>query len=324
MKNNILVIGGAGYIGSNIVDELIVRKDNVIIFDDISTGFIKACNPKAKLIKGSFTDVNKLIKVIKDNKIDAIVCMAAKTKVGESVQLPLMYYRTNLDGILSVLEAMKRTNCKNLVFASSAAIYGNIKDNKPLKEDLKTIPCNPYGRTKLMSEKIIQDVAKANNFNYAMFRIFNVAGAGKNGVRAEKASWLVPCITRSFINKQKFIINGSNYDTKDGTTVRDYVHVLDVAHGFCLGVDFVLKNKSGIFNLCSGKGISTKEVYKAAVKELKQKPNFEIKGNRSGDPGVLVVSNLKAKKELKWNPINSSIDKVIKSDYLFQKIIIKK
>ena len=320
MRKNVLVIGGAGYIGSNIVDELISRKDNVIIYDDISTGFKNACNKKAKVIKGSFTDEKKLIKVIKDNKINVIVCMAAKTKVGESVQKPLMYYQTNINGILSVLEAMKKTKCKNLVFASSAAIYGNIKGNKPLKEDLKTIPCNPYGRTKLMSEKIIKDVAEANNFTYAMFRIFNVAGAGKNnGVRAKKASWLIPCITRSFINKQKFIINGGNYKTKDGTTVRDYVHVVDVAHGFCLGVDLVSKNKSGIFNLCSNKGVSTKEAYLTAVKILKQKKNFEVKGNRSGDPGVLIGDNTKAKKILKWKPINSDIGNIIKTDYLFQK-----
>ena len=324
MKNNVLVIGGAGYVGANIVDELFSRKDNIVIYDDFSTGFKEACNKKAKVVKADFCDTKKLVSTIRQNKINVIVCMASKIKVWESVEKPLMYYNVNIKGILSVLDAMKATNCKKLVFASSAAIYGNIKGTKPLNENLKSIPCNPYGRTKLMSEKIIIDVCEALGFKYAMFRIFNVAGASKhNGVRVKKASWLIPCITRSLLNKQKFVINGGNYKTKDGTTVRDYVHVLDVAHGFCLGVDLVNKNKSGIFNLSSGKGTSTKEAYLAAIRVLKQKGNYEIKGNRSGDPGTLIGNCSKAKKILKWKPINSNIENIIKNNYLFQKKLIK-
>ncbi len=318
--NNILVIGGAGYIGSVLVEDLINNKQKVVVYDDLSTGFKSQVHPKAKFIKGCMKDTKKLSLVIKQNKITHIVLLAAKIKVGESTQKPLEYYDTNVNGLISVLEAMKNAKCHNLVFASSAATYGDIKSNKPLSENLVTKPCNPYGWTKYIDEQIIKDYSKTNKINYLLLRFFNVSGASsskKYGIYDKNTSLLIAKINDAIINNKQFKIFGGKYKTKDKTALRDYIDVRDVSNAIVLGIDYLKKNKSDVFNICSSVKISVLDVIKTAQKVTNKKLNYTITDNRPGDPEILIGDNKKIKAKLNWKP-KYDLKEMILSDYQFR------
>lgn len=321
---NILVIGGAGYIGS-VVCEKLVKKHKVVIIDDLSTGFKQLINKKAKFIKGSLLQTNLLVKTIKENKIGLVICLAAKIVVSESASKALEYYETNVNGCLSLMKAMSVTKVNKLIFASSAAVYG-VPQTKVINETHIQNPCNVYGVTKSIDEKIIANIGKQFNINYLIFRFFNVSGASDSltyGLLKKYPTWLIASINKSIINKEKFNIYGGKYSTKDHTALRDYIHVEDIANAHCLGVDYLINKKpSAILNLGLGKAYTVKEVYDCATKLFKAKNNLVIKPNREGDPDCLLSNISQAKKILKWSP-KYKLEDMITSDYKFQKKFIK-
>jgi UDP-glucose 4-epimerase len=293
---NVLITGGAGYIGS-VITEQFVKKHNVVILDDLSTGKLSLVNSKAIFINGSILNKSLLDKVFKKYHFDLVIHLAAKTVVPESVIKPKLYYQHNVVGTKNILLTMKKHSCKNIIFASSAAVYGEPRTNI-LKEDSIKKPCNPYGETKLQAELLIQK----SNVNYFILRFFNVAGASqslKYGMTKEKPTLLIPVVNKLISEHKKPIIYGNQYDTRDGTCIRDYVHVQDLATACLLTLPLLTKNKSGIYNLGSGKGYSVLEIVKLACIINKVKFQYILKPNRSGDPSTLITSINEAKKGLK-------------------------
>lgn len=320
----ILNIGGAGFIGSVATELFIKNGHKVIILDDLSTGFKKLVHPKAKFIKGSMLDYKLLDKIFKQNKIDAVALYAAKIVVPESVAHPNDYYLTNVGGTATVLKAMTANNVKNIIFASSAATYGVCK-KVPVDEKSPTNPCNPYGASKLMCERLLADANKAHGINYIAFRFFNVAGAsssGKYGMMKTKPSLLIPAINDAILNGRKVSIFGNKYKTKDGTCLRDYIHVEDLAYAALAGLEMLKKNKSGIYCLGSNSGYTVLDICKQAKKFVDKNLEWEFKPNRAGDPDALITSNAKAHKELKWN-VKYTLKDMIVSDYKFRKTHVK-
>lgn len=318
---NVLITGGAGYIGSVTAELFLNNKHNVIIYDDLSTGFLKLVHKRAKFVKASILNYKKLVETFKKYKVEAVVHLAAKIVVPESVAKPFEYFETNVNGTTNILKAMNECKVNKIIFASSAAIYGNIK-KVPISEDDHKNPINPYGQTKLIDEMLIKNNAVINsNFKYVNLRFFNVAGAsdsGKYGMLKQKPSLLIPCISDSFIKNTQFSIYGNNYKTIDKTALRDYIDVNDIANAILLSIKYLNKNKYGTFNLGTNKGCTVKQVYDTAVKVLKMKPNFGYKPNRPGDPDKLLTTNKLAKTKLKWSPTHSIKDMIV-SDFKFRK-----
>lgn len=320
----ILNIGGAGFIGS-VATELFIKKGHkVIVLDDLSTGFKKLVHPQATFIKGSMLDYNLLNKIFKKYKVDVVALYAAKIVVPESVAKPNDYYLTNVGGTATVLKAMHENNVKNIIFASSAAVYGVCK-KVPVDEKSPTNPCNPYGASKLMCERLLIDANKAYKTNFIAFRFFNVAGAsdsGKYGMMKKNPSLLIPAINDCVIKHKTVSIFGNKYKTKDGTCLRDYIHVSDLANAALIALNQLKKNKSGIYCLGSNSGFTVLEVVKT-VKELVDKNlKYEFKANRPGDPDALITSNKKAYKQLNWK-VKYSLKDMIISDYNFRKTKVK-
>ena len=313
----VLITGGAGYIGS-IITERFVKKHSVVVLDDLSTGKKQLLNPKAIFVKGSILNKNLLDKIFAKYQFDLVIHLAAKTVVPESVAKPKLYYQHNVVGTKNILSIMKKYQCNKLIFSSSAAIYGQPKVDLIKEETLKK-PCNPYGKTKLQAETLIRQA----NVNYAILRFFNVAGASnslKYGMMKEKPTLLISAVNKIISEGHKPIIYGNQYKTKDGTCIRDYVHVEDLAKACELTLPLLIKNKSKIYNLGSGKGYSVLEIIKLACKINKVKLAYTFKPNRPGDPSILITSINKVFNELRWKPKYSILD-MIKTDYLFRKKI---
>lgn len=322
---NILVVGGAGYIGSHVVYELTrVEGNNIIVLDNLSTGNIEAVHKQVKFYEGDQRDSQILEKVFTENKIDVVMHFSAKLIVPESVDMPLEYYDNNVFGVIALLKAMKTHNVKNIVFSSTAAVYGDVKGDKPLVEELPKEPINPYGQSKLMCEKIIQDVSKAEGFNFCIFRYFNVAGADKSGeigqaTKGRQLTHLLPVIIESLEGvRDKMTIFGDDYETRDGTCVRDYIHVSDLAKSHILGAKHVMGDKSGIFNLGYSQGVTVMEMVKEVEKVTERKVPYEIGPRRDGDPAILVASNVKATNDLGFKK-EEDLESMIKSDLNWRK-----
>lgn len=317
---NILIIGGAGYIGSVIVEKLLKENNCVVIYDNLSTGYDPTLsNPKAKFIKGDMLDTNFLVRTIKANKIEIVIALAAKIIVSQSMEQPIEYFENNICGIISILKAMNLTNTKKIIFSSSAAVYGQCS-NKSICEDDSKMPINPYGQSKLTCEWLIENAKKAYGINYVIFRFFNVAGASdslKNGLRNNSSALLIPCINKAIIEHKNPLIFGNDYKTKDGTCIRDYIHVEDLANAHVFALDYLNSDKFNIFNLGSGLGYSVLEIMNQTKQILNVNFSIEIKSRRKGDPDILVTNNSKILKELKWVPIKNIKD-MIKSDYEFR------
>lgn len=313
---SILVCGGAGYIGSHMVAHLLENNEDVVIIDNLQKGH-KESLLGGKLYVGDLRDSEFLDKVFHQNNIEAVIDFAADSLVGESVQNPIKYFENNVGSTLNLLKAMNKHKVKYIVFSSTAATYGE-PENLPILEKDKTIPTNPYGESKLSVEKILKWCDKAYGIKYTALRYFNAAGAlesGKIGESHDPETHLIPLILQVALGKrEKIMIFGDNYNTKDGSCIRDYVHVSDLASAHLLALK-KLKNggSSTIYNLGNGKGFSVKEVINTAKKVTGINIKSEIVDRREGDPAVLVASSEKAIKGLGWKPKFNSLEKIIET-----------
>ena len=312
---SILVCGGAGYIGSHTVHELVNQGKEVIIVDNLQTGHMKAVNPKAKFYKGDIRDAEFLDKVFSENKVEAIIHFAANSLVGESMEKPLLYFNNNVYGMQVLLESMVKHDIKNIVFSSTAAVYGEPK-KIPILEDDETNPTNTYGETKLTMEKMMKWVNKAYGITFVSLRYFNACGALLDGSIGEDhfpESHLIPLILQVPLKKRDAItVFGEDYETPDGTCIRDYIHVLDLADAHIKAVDYLQKgNESNIFNLGNGVGFSVKEIIDSAKQATNEDIKVVIGERRAGDPAKLIASNEKARKILGWEPKYTDVKDVI-------------
>ena len=318
-----LVLGGAGYIGSHAVNKLIENNYDVIVVDNLQSGHEEAINSKAKFYKGDIRDKNFLSDVFKKENIDGVFHFAANSIVGESMKEPLMYFNNNVYGMQILLEVMKEHNVNKIVFSSTAATYGEPKQ-VPITEDMETCPTNTYGETKLVMEKMMKWCDKAYGMKYVALRYFNVAGAHVSGSIGEDHSpetHLIPLILQVPLGKREFIsIFGDDYDTEDGTCIRDYIHVIDLANAHILAVEHLRGgNSSNIFNLGNGSGFSVKEMIEAARRVTGHEIPAKICERRAGDPARLIASAEKARNTLKWSPKYTNVEDIIASAWNWHK-----
>ena len=319
----ILVLGGAGYIGSHTVYEVINNDEDVVVIDNLQTGHEKAIHPKARFYKGDIRDREFLDNVFKKEKIDAVIHFAACSLVGESMEKPLKYYDNNLCGTKILLDSMVANGIDKIVFSSTAATYGE-PERIPILETDKTEPTNTYGETKLSMEKMFKWVGQAHNIRYVSLRYFNACGAHNSGEIGEDhkpESHLIPLILQVPNGKREFIsVYGDDYDTKDGTCVRDYIHVTDLAQAHILAVKYLQTGgQSDVFNLGNGIGFTVKEVIETARKVTGHPIPAKITPRRAGDPAQLIASSDKAKKILGWEPKHDSLEEIISTAWLWHK-----
>ncbi|MGL4426110.1 MAG: UDP-glucose 4-epimerase GalE [Cetobacterium sp.] len=320
---NILVTGGAGYIGSHAVVELLDSGYEVIVLDNLENGYIELVDKRAKFYKGDIRDISSFENIFIENKIDAVMNFAGYIKVGESVSEPNKYYLNNTYGVMNVIEVMKNNSVKNIIFSSTAAVYGDVKCDGLVYEDYPTNPINPYGASKLMAERVILDAAKAYGINYSIFRYFNVGGAHEKyeiGQKGEGVTALIPIILQTAKGeREKLSIYGNDYLTKDGTGIRDYIHVVDLVKAHIAALPSLKNNISGIYNLGNGNGFSVLEMLNAAEKVIGVNINSEIIERRAGDPASVVASSEKAREILGWKPEYVEVDKIISTAWNWYK-----
>lgn len=319
----ILVCGGAGYIGSHTVRQLIDNSEDVIIVDNLETGHKEAIHSKAKFYNVDIRDKKALETVFKENKIDEVIHFAANSLVGESMTNPLKYYNNNVHGTEVLLNVMAKHDVKKIVFSSTAATYGEPK-NIPILENDETKPTNAYGETKLAMEKMMKWADIAHGIKYISLRYFNVAGAHVSGIIGEDhnpETHLIPLILQVPLGKREFIsIFGDDYDTHDGTCVRDYIHVSDLAEAHILAVNKLREGfNSNIYNLGSGNGFTVKEMIEAARLVTGHSIPAKVCERRTGDPAKLVASSEKARRELGWQPKFENIEAMIASAWNWHK-----
>lgn len=319
----LLVLGGAGYIGSHTALELIKKGHEVIVVDNLVTGYEKAIPDKAVFYQGDIRNFDFLDNLFKKERIDAVIHFAAYSLVGESVTNPLKYYDNNLYGTKVLLEAMIKNNVNKIVFSSTAATYGE-PENIPILESDRTCPTNPYGETKLAMEKMFHWASKAHGLSYVSLRYFNACGAdatGQIGEAHNPESHLIPLVLQVPNGKRESVsIYGTDYDTPDGTCIRDYIHVTDLAQAHILAVEYLANGgESDIFNLGNGVGYSVREVIETARNVTGHPiPATEVP-RRAGDPARLVASGEKAKKILGWEPKIKQLDEIIASAWKWHK-----
>lgn len=320
---SVLVLGGAGYIGSHTVYELIDQGEDVVIVDNLETGFKEAVHPLARFYQGDIRNREFIDSVFEKEKIDAVIHFAANSLVGESMINPLKYYDNNLCGTKVLLESMIAHNVKKIVFSSTAATYGE-PERVPILETDRTEPTNTYGETKLSMEKMIKWVDKAHGLRFVSLRYFNACGAHKSGKIGEAhnpESHLIPLILQVPNGKREAInVYGDDYDTKDGTCIRDYIHVTDLASAHILAVKYLMAGKeSNIFNLGNGVGFTVNEVIEAARKVTEAPIPAVVSPRRAGDPAQLIASSEKAKALLGWKPQFEDVEEIIASAWKWHK-----
>ena len=320
--STILVCGGAGYIGSHMVAELLENNNEVVVLDSLVKGHKEALLG-GKLYVGDLRDRKILDKVFTENKIDAVIDFAAFSLVGESMTEPLKYFNNNVYGTISLLEAMRDYNVKYIVFSSTAATYGE-PEVVPIAENSKTIPTNAYGESKLLVEKILRWCDHAYGIKYTTLRYFNAAGAhisGKIGEDHSPETHLIPIILDVALgNREKIMMFGDDYDTKDGTCVRDYIHVSDLASAHSLALKRLMNGgDSAIYNLGNGTGFTVKEMVEIARKVTGHPIPAEVAERRAGDPAVLIASSEKAMKELAWKPKYADVETIISTAWNWHK-----
>ncbi len=311
----ILVLGGAGYIGSHTVYELVDAGYEVIVVDNLLTGFKEAVHPQAKFYEGDIRDKIFLDNILSKEKIDGVIHFAASSQVGESMKNPLKYYNNNLCGTEVLLESMVEHGIDKIVFSSTAATYGE-PESIPILETDRTHPTNCYGETKLSMEKMFKWTSKAYNLRYVSLRYFNACGAHPNGKIGEAhnpETHLIPLVLQVPNGKREYIsVFGNDYDTKDGTCVRDYIHVNDLAQAHILAMEYLSKGgESNIFNLGNGVGFTVKEVIEMARKVTNHTIPIREEERRAGDPSVLIASSEKARKVLGWKPQYADLETII-------------
>lgn len=318
----ILIVGGAGYIGSHNVRMFLDKGFEVVVVDNLNTGHTKAIDPRATFYKEDIRNKDKMVEILKKEKVDAVVHFAALSLVGVSMKDPLAYFDNNVYGMIALLEAMQEANVNKIVFSSSAATYGEQKE-MPLTEESPTQPTSVYGETKLMMETIIRWCDKCIGMKYVSLRYFNAAGAIEDGTLGEDHSpetHLIPLILQVPLGKRDHIsVFGQDYETRDGTCIRDYIHVQDLADAHVRAINWLLEgHDSEIFNLGSGDGQSVNEMITCAEKIVGKEIKKEYVERRPGDPGTLIASNKKAKEKLGWNN-DHSLEDIMSTAYNFHK-----
>ncbi|MDR0885543.1 MAG: UDP-glucose 4-epimerase GalE [Clostridiales Family XIII bacterium] len=312
-----LVLGGAGYIGSHTVRELIKKGDDVVVADNLLTGHKAAVDPKAKFYEGDIRDAAFLDKIFSENVIDVVIHFCASSLVGESVENPIKYYNNNVGGAISLVDAMVRHDVKKIIFSSTAATYGE-PERVPIFVGDRTEPTNPYGETKLAMEKLFKWCDNAYGIKWVALRYFNACGAdaaGDIGEDHKPESHLIPLILQVPLGQREFIsIYGDDYDTPDGTCIRDYIHVTDLADAHIRAAAYLLDgNESNVFNLGSGDGYSVKEMIDIAREVTALPIPAKITPRRAGDPSSLIASALKAEEILGWKPQYTDLKVIIGS-----------
>ena len=320
----VVVIGGAGYIGSHIVLEAIERGYEITVFDDLSTGFKENINENVQFIHGSTLSISDLSKLFKQNRYDAVVHLAASKAAGESMLEPTIYSQNNIIGGLNVINACSDYDIKIFIFSSSAAVYG-LPDYNPLDEDHPLSPTNYYGQTKLHIEENLEWFSNLKGIRYASLRYFNAAGYDlKNRVRKLEINPqnLIPSVMESAIGMRTHIeVYGNDYNTKDGTGVRDYVHVSDLARAHIDSIDYICEEKKNlIVNLGNEIGYSVLDVINKLSEISKKRIEYRIVGRRSGDSGTIIANTELAKKLISWEPRHSDLDTIINSTWELYKI----
>mgnify|MGYP006302237535 FL=1 len=319
---SILVTGGAGYIGSHVVKDLSDNDFDVITVDNLKKGHKKAVLG-GKLIVGDITDSEFLKEVFSYNEIEAVVHLAADSLVGESMENPGKYYHNNFDNGIKLLDVMLEHGVKNIVFSSTAAVYGE-PQQIPIKEDHPIDPTNPYGESKYFFEKAMERYDKLFDLNYMSLRYFNAAGAdlsGKIGEDHDPETHLIPLVLDTALGKRdKLYIFGNDYDTRDGTCVRDYIHVNDLAKAHTLALEALIQGKdSRIYNLGNGEGYTVREVIETARRVTNKEIPAENSSRREGDPAVLIASSAKIRQELNWQADYPELKKIIETAWNWHK-----
>ena len=319
--NNILVTGGAGYIGSHIIELLVKKKFKVFIYDNLVTGYKKLINKKAVFIKGDIKNSKLLVKTINDNNINSIIHLAGYLNISEGQKNKKKYYKNNVIGTLNLVKACKNSTVKNIIFSSSCSIYGNIKGSVSEKNIPK--PKSYYAFTKYKSEEIIKKYGKKFNFKYGILRYFNVAGASPSGnigeIEKSHDHLIKNLAIQSTKLRPKVDIFGNNYNTKDGTCIRDYIHVSDLADIHILVLKKISSSKKSLILNCGyGKGYSVKEIVEI-FKKIKKGVIIKYKKKRIGDVAQIYSDNSKLKKILKWKPKFNNIQTILKSAIKWEK-----
>lgn len=318
----ILVTGGAGYIGSHAVLALAEAGHEVVVYDNLSSGHEWAVLA-GRLVVGDIRDGHRLDEVLSQDKFDAVIHFAAHISVPESVRQPLKYYSNNVVGSLTLLEALQRHGVRKVVFSSSAAVYG-IAEEIPIKEESSLKPINPYGQTKAVVERILFDLDQAGEMRYVSLRYFNVAGAdemNRIGEGKEDAPHIITMCVRTAAGLRPYLaVYGTDYPTFDGTCIRDYIHVSDLAWAHVLALDYLLKeNESRVFNCGYSRGYSVLQVVEAAKRVTKVDFPVRFEGRREGDPPALVADAGRIKRELGFEPKHDDLEYIIETAWRWEK-----
>ena len=324
LMSKVLVTGGAGYIGSHTTLALTLAGYDVVVYDNLSTGKAEAVLPPARLVVGDLADTGKLDRLMRDEKFSAVLHFAGSIVVPESVENPLKYYLNNTNNTTELIRLAVQNNIPRFIFSSTAAVYG-MPETSAVTEESPTLPINPYGRTKLMSEWVIQDTAAAHpDFSYVILRYFNVAGAdpkGRIGQSTPDATHLIKVASQAALGRREALhIFGTDYDTPDGTCIRDYIHVADLADAHVLSLAHLAAgNPSGIFNCGYGHGYSVRKIV-AAVKQASgiDFPVIESP-RRAGDPPALISNPARIRATMRWEPAHDDIEGIALSAYNWEK-----
>jgi UDP-glucose 4-epimerase len=299
-----LVTGGAGYIGAHVVNLLIKQNFKVVVVDDLSTGLERKIPKSAIFEKLDIANTKELSAVLTKHQVEGVIHLAAKKAVGESMINPSLYFKENIGGLISLLEAMSEANVKKIVYSSSAAVYGTPKEDK-VSENSETIPQSPYGETKLVGEWLLKADEKARQIKWIALRYFNVVGAANPELGDTGVNNLVPMVFRALQKNERPKVFGDDYPTKDGSCIRDYIHVSDLADSHVIAAQKLsTENYSGIINIGRGEGFSVKEVMNTISDVIGKDINYEISPRRAGDPAQTIADVTKSSKDLKWKAQN--------------------
>ncbi|PJN24244.1 UDP-glucose 4-epimerase GalE [Kitasatospora sp. CB02891] len=309
-----LVTGGAGYVGSVVAAHLLEAGHRVTVLDDLSTGFAEAVPDGAEFVRGRIQDAGDVL----DASFDGVLHFAASSQVGESVADPEKYWRNNVAGSLELVSAMRKAGVGKLVFSSTAAVYGE-PEEVPIKETARTSPTNAYGATKLAVDHLITSEAIAHGLAAVSLRYFNVAGAyGRYGERHEPESHLIPLVFQAALGQRPYIsVFGEDYPTPDGTCIRDYIHIADLAAAHLLALDAAKPSEHLICNLGNGTGFSVREVIESVKRVTGREIPVQAAGRRPGDPAVLVAAADRAREALGWTPLHPELDRIVADAWEF-------